>query len=91
MKRHMELQVWGRVQGVGFRSFTRKKALALGLTGWVSNVEDGSMQVAAEGEADALLTLETWVRKGPPLAWVERLDARYSDNLEGFENFVIRR
>lgn len=91
MKRHMELQVWGRVQGVGFRSFTRKKALALGVTGWVSNVQDGTVQVAAEGEADALLALETWVRNGPPLAWVERLEAQYSDTLEGFENFVIRR
>ena len=91
MKRHLELQVWGRVQGVGFRAATRRKATSLKLTGWVSNVEDGSVKVAAEGEADALLALETWARRGPPLSWVERLEAQYSDTLEGFEAFSVRR
>ena len=91
MRRHLDLQIWGRVQGVGFRAATRRKAASLKLTGWVSNVEDGSVKVAAEGEANDLLALETWARRGPALSWVERLEARYSDTLEGFESFVIRR
>ena len=56
------LTAWvsGRVQGVGFRWWTRARALELGLTGWAANLDDGRVEVVAEGPAadlDALLAL----------------------------------
>jgi acylphosphatase len=63
----------GRVQGVGFRYFTRSTALREGLHGWVRNLPDGRVEVAVEGEADALERFERHLRHGPPGAWVDEL------------------
>lgn len=63
--------VEGRVQGVGFRYTARREALRLGLTGWVRNLDEGSVEVFAEGEPAALSVFEDWLRAGPPGAWVE--------------------
>jgi acylphosphatase len=57
--------VAGRVQGVGFRWFVLRCAEQLGLTGWVRNLADGSVEVAARGSPDALQRLEADLRRGP--------------------------
>ncbi len=78
--------VKGRVQGVWFRDSTRKEAQRLGITGHAVNLPDGGVEVFANGSDDALRALETWLRKGPPLARVSQLiaeDAR-PDGAEGF-------
>ena len=54
--------VHGRVQGVGFRWFTRAKALELGLVGTATNLTDGRVEVIAEGAADAVDALVHWLR-----------------------------
>lgn len=56
--------VHGHVQGVGFRWFTRAKALELGLVGSATNLTDGRVQVIAEGRTDRLEELLTWLRSG---------------------------
>jgi acylphosphatase len=61
----------GRVQGVGFRFFTQDAAAREGLHGWVRNTESGAVEVAAEGDADALERFERHLRHGPPHARVE--------------------
>ncbi|MCB1772184.1 MAG: acylphosphatase [Gammaproteobacteria bacterium] len=61
----------GRVQGVWFRASTRDTALALGLSGHALNRADGSVEVVACGDADALDRLETWLHQGPELAKVD--------------------
>ena len=66
--------VSGRVQGVFFRASTREEALRLGLTGHARNLADGSVEVLACGDAAALAALEGWLRRGPPLARVARVD-----------------
>jgi acylphosphatase len=66
-------RVEGRVQGVGFRAATCRRARQLGLAGQALNRADGSVEVVAEGPAEALAALEAWLREGPPLARVERL------------------
>ncbi len=66
----VHLLVTGRVQGVGFRWFVRQKARELRLAGWVMNRGDGSVEVAASGEADDLERLRKALRKGPPGASV---------------------
>lgn len=63
--------VVGRVQGVGFRFFARDAALAEGVHGWVSNRMDGSVELFAEGDREALTRLERRLRRGPPAARVE--------------------
>jgi acylphosphatase len=57
--------VSGRVQGVGYRYFTRKKALELGLSGYAENLSDGRVEVVAEGEKTDLELLIHHLRQGP--------------------------
>ena len=66
--------VRGRVQGVGFRAHTRREALALGLQGSARNIADGSVEVLAQGDAEAIAALAAWLREGPPLARVDALE-----------------
>ncbi|MEO5833338.1 MAG: acylphosphatase [Nakamurella sp.] len=56
--------VHGHVQGVGFRWFTRAKALELGLIGTATNLDDGRVQVIAEGKTDRVEALLAWLRSG---------------------------
>ena len=67
-------RVVGRVQGVGFREWTRRTAERMGLVGSVRNRPDGSVEVQAAGSEDALGRLEAMLEKGPPLARVERVE-----------------
>ena len=69
----VRIQVFGRVQGVGFRYFTRQRAMALGLRGRASNLADGSVEVLAVGESSDVEQLIQWLRQGPPSATVERI------------------
>lgn len=74
----LHLLVTGRVQGVGFRWYVREAAQRLGLTGWVRNRPDGSVEVAADGPPEAQEQFITVVQRGPRgarVAAVERLSA----------------
>lgn len=62
--------VVGRVQGVFFRASTREQALRLNLSGHARNLDDGSVEVLAYGDAAALDALERWLQRGPPAAQV---------------------
>ena len=74
MRRARRYLISGRVQGVGFRFFTEAAAAREGLHGWVRNLPDGRVEIAAEGEAEALERFERHVRHGPPGARVERVE-----------------
>lgn len=63
----------GRVQGVWFRAWTQKKAVALGLTGWVKNCPDGTVEALFSGPEDHVETMLKSCQKGPPLARVENI------------------
>ncbi len=67
-------RVSGRVQGVWFRESTRRKALELGLRGWVRNCPDGSVEAVFEGEETADRSALEFVREGPPLSRVLGVD-----------------
>lgn len=84
----VHLLVQGRVQGVFFRASTQKMAVELGLSGWVRNCEDGSVEVLAEGDREALDRFITWCRKGPPLAKVNELDVNWI-SAEGLKSFEV--
>ena len=79
----------GRVQGVLFRESTRRQAQPLGITGYAQNMADGSVQVLACGDPAALDRLAEWLRQGPPMAQVERLEWVVS-KANCPESFVIR-
>ena len=66
--------VSGRVQGVGFRVFVLEEAQRLGVSGYVRNLPDGSVEAVASGETGALERLERALRAGPPGARVERVE-----------------
>jgi acylphosphatase len=81
--------VSGRVQGVFFRDTTLRRAEALGVSGWVRNQADGSVEVVAEGPPAAVEALLDYCREGPPRAMVERVDVR-DEAPEGVRGFEVR-
>ena len=79
--------VCGVVQGVGFRWSAHTVAEHLGLTGWVRNRPDGSVEGWAEGDASSLQALEAWLHDGPPAARVREVvvEVAVPMGLVGFE------
>ena len=69
------LTISGNVQGVFFRAHTEEKARELGLSGWVVNAEDGSLEIHAEGPEASLERLKEWCYEGPDAATVESVHA----------------
>lgn len=86
----LSVTVTGLVQGVSFRWFVQKRALDLGLVGYVRNNSDGSVGFVAEGPRDALERLLDAVRVGPSAAEVENVDAEWSNPGGEFRRFEIR-
>lgn len=76
----LRLRITGRVQGVGFRYAMHSEAARRGLSGWVRNRRDGSVEALVQGEAGAVEALVDWARRGPPGA---RIDALRSEAAEG--------
>jgi acylphosphatase len=75
----LRARIYGQVQGVFFRKWTVAEARALGLTGWVRNRSDGSVEVLAFGSEEAVEALIERCREGPPAARVERLDCEAAE------------
>lgn len=67
-------RIHGRVQGVWFRESMRREAERLGVTGWVRNLPDGSVEAVVQGDAAAVEVLIAWSRGGPPFAHVEHIE-----------------
>ncbi len=88
-KKAVILNIYGRVQGVGFRYYTHKKALELGITGYVMNRPDGSVYVEAESEEEALDRFILWCEEGPPWARVSKVQKQFV-TVTGFGEFRIR-
>jgi acylphosphatase len=86
----IKARVRGRVQGVFYRASTEHEARARGLTGWVRNCDDGSVELEAEGPADRVDDLVAWCRRGPPAAQVSAVDVEPIAVL-GDRDFRVRR
>jgi acylphosphatase len=88
----LSARVVGRVQGVGFRWWIRRRAEALGIVGWVMNAADErSVELVAEGDAAQLDELERLLHQGPDGAHVERVEARREPASGEFDRFGIMR
>ena len=83
-------RIQGRVQGVGYRAFTLRQARSLGLSGFVRNLPDGSVEAVAGGEAGELAELESRLRQGPAGARVDSVDVRDGTPDPGPGPFRIR-
>lgn len=79
------IRIYGRVQGVWYRSWTVEQASARGLDGWVRNRADGSVEALAIGPAVAVEALIEACRGGPPAARVEHVDWRWEADLSADE------
>ncbi len=91
MSDQLRMVVRGRVQGVGFRYATINRAVDLGVNGWVRNRSDGSVEIVAQGTADALAALEEWCQRGPAAARVTEVSSTREPSGETFEAFEVRR
>ena len=90
MKKHLNIKIFGKVQGVFFRWSARLEADKLGITGCAENKSDGSVWIEAEGEEENLKKFLAWCQKGPPGAKVEKVDFEFSDKVEAYSDFKSR-
>ena len=79
----------GRVQGVGFRYSTQREARRLGLSGWVRNRRDGTVEITAQGDEKILQTFLAWCRKGPSHAGVSSVDESWPAVTSAYREFAI--
>lgn len=82
--------VHGHVQGVNFRYYTVRAAEQLGLTGWVANRWDGTVETVAEGRREALEQFAQFLRRGSPSSFVERVDVEWLPATGEFKSFRVR-
>ena len=82
------LVISGRVQGVGFRFYTERKARELGISGWVRNRRDGTVEAVIQGAPGAVDAMIAWARRGPPSAVVS--DVRVADATGEYRGFETR-
>jgi len=85
----LHAKAYGHVQGVYFRAFTASHASRLHLTGYVSNVEDGTVEVYAEGTKEALEQFLKMIGTGPHGAVVTHVDSEWSDSTDNYKDFRI--
>lgn len=84
--RHLHLN--GRVQGVFFRESMRREAIQHGVSGWVRNSADGSVEAMLQGETSQVEALIDWARRGPPAAQVLGIEVSEAEGT--FSGFEIR-
>lgn len=82
--------VHGLVQGVFFREYTRRQAEQLGLSGWVRNLPDRTVEAVFEGEADAVESMVRWLYSGSPQSNVTGVDVRDEEPSAEPRGFTIR-
>jgi acylphosphatase len=85
----LHAHVYGRVQGVGFRFYTVDAAVSLGLTGWVANRYDDSVEVLAEGPHAKLQQLLEYLQQGPSMAHVDHIQHEFLPASREFKRFLI--
>jgi acylphosphatase len=85
----LSARAWGRVQGVGYRYFVIRQARSLGLKGHTRNLDDGSVEIVAEGEEAELRQLLALLKSGPSGARVDGVDAFWGQAQGDYHSFDI--
>jgi len=90
MEKRVKLIVFGRVQLVMYRDFARRKAKRFGITGWVKNLKDNTVEILAEGEEQDLKDYIDMLEEGPWLAEVAHIEVRWWNGVtKEFKHFEI--
>jgi acylphosphatase len=90
MKSKVYVLIFGKVQGVWFRVYTKNKAEQLNLTGWVRNTHDGNVEAVFEGDVRDVNDMIKWCNMGPPLARVKKVDVKSLTPSNNFDEFTIK-
>jgi len=86
MAKTCHLRIRGRVQGVGFRIYLQREAQRHGVSGWVRNRSNGSVEAVVQGPDEAVQAVIDWARQGPPSARVTALEVTDAEGeFNGFE------
>ena len=88
MRLTRHLYITGRVQGVGFRLYMQSQARKAGITGWVRNRRDGTVEAVIQGTPDSVEALTDWARQGPPGAMVT--DIQVAEGAGEYSTFETR-
>ncbi len=86
----LQVQLKGVVQGVGYRYHISRRANDMGVTGWVKNRADGSVEIEAVGDRSALEEFLNYARIGPAGAHVEDVSVKWHEDEPGYSSFDIR-
>lgn len=81
--------VRGRVQGVYYRASAQREARQYGLTGWVKNKPDGSVEMVVEGEEDQVKDFLAWAQQGPSTSRVDKVETKWRSYTGEFSEFRI--
>jgi acylphosphatase len=90
VKVRVRILISGRVQGVFFRSETKREADTRSVEGWVRNRQDGRVEAVLEGEEEAIIKVIAFCRQGPPQARVKDVEVQWEDYRGEFRGFRIR-
>lgn len=86
----VHLFIFGRVQGVFFRSTMRQKTKTFGVKGFCQNLSDGRVEAVIEGEEEKVNKLIDWAKRGPFFARVDKVEIKKEDYIGEFKEFEIR-
>ena len=89
MEKQVVIKIYGLVQGVAFRYDTQHLAQELGLKGWARNESNGSVRIVARGKEDSLKKLVDWCYQGPRSARVDKVELKWEDPGQEYNNFNI--
>ena len=91
MIKQIKIRVSGRVQGVGFRFFTHQQAQKLGLVGYVKNLDNGDVEIVAQGDSVQISKLTEWLEHGGPVsARISNINIDQSSVQEDLTSFKVR-
>ena len=83
--------IHGRVQGVGYRANTRRRANRLNLRGWVRNLRNGDVEILIEGPEVEVDRLIAWCHRGPTSAYVSKVRVEKTEATNKFDGFAVKR
>ena len=90
IQKRIHIFVTGRVQGVFFRQSTRVMAIKNNVNGWVCNLDDGRVEIVAEGEKQTIESFTNWCKTGPANSRVDEFELSEENYTGEYENFEVR-
>lgn len=91
MKKRLQLKIFGQVQGVSFRYYAEEEAKRQGLTGYIKNLDDGTVESLAEGEEKGLKSFIDWCYNGSPASQVTKVNTEWGIATGEYEGFNMKR